>query len=116
MKKLIYLSSCDTCRRIMKETGTEGFELYDLKDNPIDEETVDNLHEKTGSFETLFNKRAQKFRTEGLNQQPLSEAQYRNLILKKYTFLKRPIYIIDDEVFLGNSKKNVAHIKTKLSE
>lgn len=38
MKKIYYLSTCDTCKKIMKETGISaatGFELQDIKTQPV---------------------------------------------------------------------------------
>jgi arsenate reductase len=37
------------------------------------------------------------------------------LILDEYTFLKRPVIIIDQEIFIGNSKKSVEALKEKLN-
>ena len=34
--------------------------------------------------------------------------KFKNLILEHYTFLKRPILINDDQIFVGNSKSVVA--------
>lgn len=116
MKKIFYLSTCDTCKRIMNETGTDGFELQDIKKQHIDAGTLDMLAEKEGSYEALFNKRAQKFRADGLNQQKLEEPAWRKLILNEYTFLKRPVYIIGEDVFVGNSKKIVEAIQARLNE
>ena len=88
MKKILFLSSCDTCKRIMNETGTDGFETQDIKAHHIDESTLDMLKEHVGSYEALFNKRAVKYRTDGLNKKALSEQEWRDLILQEYTFLK----------------------------
>ena len=38
----------------------------------------------------------------------LKEVDFKNLILEHYTFLKRPVLINDDQVFIGNSRKIVA--------
>jgi arsenate reductase len=35
--------------------------------------------------------------------------------LDEYTFLKRPVFIVDNEIFIGNSKSVVAALKLKLS-
>ena len=37
----------------------------------------------------------------------LSEADIRQLIIDEYTFLKRPVLVLDDQIFIGNSKKVV---------
>jgi hypothetical protein len=39
----------------------------------------------------------------------------RQLIIDEYTFLKRPVLIIDHAIFIGNSKKVVLEAKEKLS-
>ncbi|MFK8264835.1 arsenate reductase family protein [Capnocytophaga canimorsus] len=35
----------------------------------------------------------------------------KNLILEHYTFLNRPVIVIDNEVFVGNAAKTVASAK-----
>lgn len=67
-----------------------------------------------GSYEALFSRRAMKYRSMGLDKQDLSEQDYRRLILEEYTFLKRPVILIDSEIYVGNSKKVVAAAKSKL--
>lgn len=111
MKKLYYLSTCSTCRRIMKEVGAgEEFILQDLKTNPITAEQLDGIKELTGSYLSIFNKQACKYRELSLHNQELSEKRIRELILEEYTFLKRPIFIIDNKIFVGNSKKVVSEL------
>lgn len=116
VKKIYYLATCSTCARIMKETGTEGFELQDIKTQPMQAEDVDFMKAHAGSYEALFSRRSMKFREWGLKDKPLGEDDYRKLILEEYTFLKRPVYIIGDDVFVGNTKATVEAIKTRLSE
>lgn len=66
------------------------------------------MKELAGSYEALFSRRAMKFRSMGLHEQNLEETDYRRLILEEYTFLKRPVLLLDDQIFVGNSKKVVA--------
>lgn len=109
MKKIYYLSSCDTCQRILKEINPgKDVELQDIKAQNIDVATLDWIKEKVGSYEALFSKRAIKYRSLGLNEMSLTEADYRKYLLEEYTFLKRPFMINGDEVFIGNAKKDVA--------
>ena len=108
MKKIYHLSTCSTCQRIIHEINPgEEVVLQDIKVENIDENTLDWVKEKVGSYEALFSKRAMKFRAMGLHEQPLSEADYRRLMLEEYTFLKRPFCINGDQVFIGNAKKEV---------
>lgn len=109
MKKIYHLSSCNTCQRIIKEINPSAdVELQDIKKENIDEQTLDLIKEKVGSYEAMFSKRAMKYRSMGLNEMTLSEADYKKYMLEEYTFLKRPFIINEEEIFVGNSKKVVA--------
>ncbi|HNP21410.1 MAG TPA: ArsC/Spx/MgsR family protein [Panacibacter sp.] len=67
-----------------------------------------------GSYETLFSRRALKYRAMGLHEKELTEKDYRDLILDEYTFLKRPVAIIDNKIFIGNTNAVVAALKEAL--
>jgi arsenate reductase len=105
MKKIFYLKSCSTNRRILKEINpSDDVVFQNIKEENIDEKTLDLLKEKVGSYEALFSKKAMKYRSLGLNTMSLSESDYKRFMLQEYTFLKRPFMINGDEVFIGNSK------------
>ena len=109
MKKIFHLKSCSTNQQILKKINPgEDVELQNIKEQNIDEKTLDFLKEKVGSYEALFSKKAMKYRSMGLNEMLLTEADYRKYILEEYTFLKRPFMINGNEVFIGNSKSVVA--------
>lgn len=108
MKRFYYLSSCDTCQKILKVLNLPSdVELIDIKQTNIDAKALDWLKEKVGSYEALFSKRAMKFRSQGLHEMTLTEADYRKYMLEEYTFLKRPFVIYDENYWIGNSKKEV---------
>lgn len=112
MNKIYHLGSCSTCQRILKELQpSSNFEIQDIKHNPITESELDFLKEKAGSYEKLFSKRAQLYKQRNLKEQSLTESDYKNLILEHYTFLNRPVIVIDNEVFVGNAAKTVASAK-----
>jgi arsenate reductase (glutaredoxin) len=115
MKKIYHLSSCSTCQKILKEVnpGNE-VELIDIKQHNITAEDLDFCKERTGSYEALFSKRAMKFRSLGFHEMELSGNDYRKYILEEYTFLKRPVAIIGNEIYAGNSKKVVESLKEAL--
>ena len=50
----------------------------------------------------------------GLHEREVSEVEMRQLIIDEYTFLKRPVLIVDNTIFIGNAKKNVDAAKEKL--
>lgn len=89
----------------------DGVELQDIKAEAITEKQLEKMRELAGSYEALFSKRARLYRQKGLHEKELSEADFKNLILEHYTFLKRPVILVDDEIFIGNSKKTVAAAK-----
>ncbi len=115
MKKLYHLSTCDTCQRIIKELQPlDGFELQDIKTDAMTASQVEAMKNLAGSYEALFSKRARLYRQQGLNEKELSEADYKKLILEHYTFLKRPVIFVDDQIFIGNSKKVVEAAKAAI--
>lgn len=115
MKKIYHLSSCSTCQRIIKELNLDdNFQYQDIKTEKITPEQLDEMATMSGSYESLFSRRALKYKALGLKDKTLTEDDYRNYILAEYTFLKRPVIIIDDKIFVGNSKKVVAAAQAEL--
>lgn len=115
--KIYYLSSCSTCLRIMNELGLdEKFEKQDIKKENINEADLDFFAKQIGSYEALFSKRAMKYKSMGLKEKNLSEQDFKQLMLEEYTFLKRPFIFIDGQAFVGNTKKTVESIKSKLNQ
>lgn len=112
MKKIYHLSTCDTCKRILKELQPlDGFELQDIKTEAITDTQLEELKNLSGSFGSLFSKRARLYKERGLATQKLTEEDFKNLILEHYTFLKRPVVVFDAKIFVGNSKKVVETAK-----
>ena len=108
MKKIYYLSTCSTCVLIIKELNLgNDFEYQDIKSTKITEAQLNQMFKLSGSFESLFSRKAIKYKTLGLAEKNLTESDYKKLILEEYTFLKRPVIIIDDFIFVGNAKNTV---------
>jgi arsenate reductase len=108
MKKLYYLSSCSTCKRIVQKWGLpREFAMQDVKSNPLTLEDLGQMHERSGSYESLFSRRAKLFQERQLGAEDLDEARYKSLLLEHYTFLKRPVLIWEDQIFIGSSKATV---------
>jgi arsenate reductase len=108
MKKIYHLGTCDTCRKIIKSLpSTEGFELRDIKKEPMTEAEVDHLKDMAGSYEALFSRKATLYKERGLKDKQLSEADIKDLIMEHYTFLSRPVIVMGDKVFVGNSPKTI---------
>lgn len=112
MKKIYYLSTCDTCKRILKDLEPlEGFHLQDIKTEPITTSQLKEMRDLASDYESLFSKRARLYKERGLAQKNLSEEDFKKLILEHYTFLKRPVILSHDRIFIGNSKKVVEAAK-----
>jgi len=115
VKKIYYLSTCDTCKRIIKELDLPSdFILQDIKNEAISLNQLEEMHQLSGSYESLFSKRARLYKERDLKNQLLTESSYKDLIIEHYTFLKRPVIVIDNTIFIGNSKKVVAAAKQAL--
>ncbi len=108
------MQTCDTCRRILKEINTDGFERQEIKANNITVAQLDEMYKLSGSYEDLFNKRAKLYKAMDLKNQTLSELDYKQYLLDEYTFLKRPVFIVEEEIFIGNSKKVIEKLKEKI--
>ncbi len=115
-KKIYYLSTCTTCDRIMKDLKIKkyNFEIQDIKTEQITSAQLDEMKKMSGSYEVLFSRIALKFRAWKLNELQLTEKDYRKYILEEYTFLKRPVFIINDKIFIGNSPKNLEAVEKEL--
>lgn len=111
MKKIYYLKTCDTCKRILKSINLDGFELQEIKTSPVSVSQLDHMVSLSGNYESLFSRRAKKYKQMDLKNQELIEKDYRQLLLDEYTFLKRPVIIINTEIFIGNSPKTIASLK-----
>ena len=115
MKKVFHLSTCQTCRRILEDLDPgETCVRQDVKKQPISPAELDALAGKAGSYEALFNRQSQQYKALNLKERQLSEADYRQLILDHYTFLKRPLFVLDGQLYAGNSPKTVAAAKAHL--
>ena len=68
MKKVYFLQTCDTCRRILKEVNIEGFERQEIKANPVTVSQLEEMYSFSNSYEALFNKRAKKYKAMDLER------------------------------------------------
>ena len=90
--------------------------MQDIKFEKITPAQLDAMKAKTGSYESLFSRRALKYKERGLKDKKLSESDYRDLILEEYTFLKRPVVFVNDKIFVGSEKKTVENLKAVLKK
>lgn len=114
MRKVYFLKTCDTCSRILASVNLEGFEQQEIKGNPVTENQLEEMYRLSKSYEALFNKRARLYHANDLKNKIATESDYKKYILEEYTFLKRPVFIIDQDIFIGNSKKEIARLIAKI--
>lgn len=88
--------------------------MQDIKTEKITPAQLEEMKSLTGSYESLFSRRALKYKEWGLKDKQLTEKDYRQYILDEYTFLKRPVVIIGKKIFVGSEKKNIAALKATL--
>lgn len=115
MKKAYYLQNCTTCNRILSDLKWNN-EAQEIRSEKITSDQLEQMSKLAGSYEALFSKRAIKYKSMGLKEKVLLEDDYKRLILEEDTFLKRPVFIIDDEIFIGNSKSVIDSLKQKLND
>lgn len=115
MRKIYYLQTCDTCRRILKQFDFSNFEKQEIKTQPMTVKQLDELQKLAGSYEALFSRRAKKYKEMGLKDEALTEQDYRHYILNDYTFLRRPVIVDGDQIFIGNDKKNLEELAVHLA-
>jgi arsenate reductase len=118
VKKIYHLGTCTTSQAIIKETAIDkkGFEMQDIKFEKITPGQLDEMKKMIGSYEALFSRRALKYKALGLKNKKLEEKDYRKYILEEYTFLKRPVVIVNDQIFAGSERKTVEALKKTLKQ
>ena len=103
--------------RIIKELNLPpAFVFQDIKEQPIKVSQLEEMYQLAGSFEALFSKRAKLYKEMDLKNQSLKDADFRHYILDHYTFLKRPVIIIDNQIFIGNSQKTIKAAKSEIEK
>jgi arsenate reductase len=116
MNKIYYLASCDTCRKIIKSLPkNNNLVFHDIKQDPITTEELEAMRQLSGSYEALFSKKAQLYKSMDLKNKALTEDDYKKYILEHYTFLSRPVFIINNKIYIGNSQQNMLQVMKVLS-
>ena len=116
MNKIYNLTTYGTRRRVLSLLRTDEVTLINLREVNINEGDLDLMKKQMGSYEALFNKRAQKLKLMTEDEKPKKDSDYKKLILSEYTFLKRPAAIIDGKVYAGNDKATVEQLVAVLGK
>ena len=74
MKKIYFLSTCNTCKRIITELNLgDEYVKQDIKTEAITLAQLEEMRSMTDSYATLFSKRSRKYRAMDLHDNPPSE-------------------------------------------
>ncbi|MGL6038307.1 ArsC/Spx/MgsR family protein [Soonwooa sp.] len=111
MKKVFYLKTCGTCKKIMAEFDLSDWELREIKSAPVTKEELTEMYNLTKSYEALFSKKSTQIKAREIDIKTLGEKDFKDLILDHYSFLKRPVFITEKDIFAGSDKKNLENLK-----
>lgn len=89
--------------------------FHDIKQDPITVAELEEMHSLSGSYEALFSKKAQLYKSMDLKNKSLTEDDFKKYLLEHYTFLSRPVFIINDQIYIGNSQQNIIQVLKALS-
>ena len=77
MKKVFYLSTCDSNKRILKELNLSSkFIKQDIKTEPISKKELERLYEFTNSYEELVNKRSRLYIKRKLKSEKIKRSRF----------------------------------------
>ena len=114
MKKVYFLKTCSTCKRIMSEFDLTDFEQREIKSKAVSVEELQEMYDLSNSYEALFSKKSTQIKERNIEVKSLQEEDFKKLILEDYRFLKRPVFIINQEIFIGSNKKNIELLRERL--
>jgi arsenate reductase len=60
----------------------------DIKQDPLTAEELEEMYQLSGSYEALFSKKAQLYKSMNLKDKSLTEEDYKKYILEHYTFFE----------------------------
>lgn len=95
----------------MAPYNLEDWQLREIKSQPIIEEELEAMHQLTGSYEALFSRKSSQIKQRGIEVNTLKESDYKALLLDHYTFLKRPVFLTENHIFIGNDKANLEKLE-----
>lgn len=117
MNAIYYLSTCSTCKRIIHDLKIgDKFIFREIKSEPLTLNELEKLKDLAGSYEKIFSKIAMKYRIWGLNEKNLTEEDFKQYILEEYTFIKRPLIIVDNKIFIGSSRPSITAAREAINK
>lgn len=110
MKKVFYLKTCGTNKKIMAPLDLAEWTLREIKSQPITEDELEAMYKLSGSYESLFSKKSTQIKAREIDVKSLKEEDFKALLLDHYSFLKRPVFVADKTIFIGNEKANIENL------
>ena len=106
MTKIYCYSKCTTCKKALKwlDDNKITYTVIDIKEDHPDEETLRQLHKKSGlPLKRFFNTSGQLYREMELSKKlpDMSEDEMFKLLASDGMLVKRPLLITDDKVLTG---------------
>ena len=98
----------------MSEFDLSNFEQREIKSKAVSEEELQEMYALSNSYEALFSKKSTQIKERNIEVKSLQEEDFKKLILEDYRFLKRPVFIMNQEIFIGSDKKNIELLREKL--
>ncbi|MEZ5305799.1 MAG: arsenate reductase family protein [Pyrinomonadaceae bacterium] len=110
MRKLdiYWLPHCSTCKKAVAFLESKGVEFNfkrDIKEEKLSRKEIERLASFAGGADSIFSRRAIKYRTMKLNERELSEKEMIRLMADEYTFIKRPLVVDGAKVVAGYSER-----------
>ncbi|MDQ6786180.1 MAG: arsenate reductase family protein [Acidobacteriota bacterium] len=103
-----WLPDCATCqkaKRFLERHSVAITRFRDIKEEPLSRAEVECLAQILGGASELFSRRAVKYREMKLSEREVSEQEMLDLMAGEYTFLKRPLLVIDGKAIAGFFEK-----------
>jgi arsenate reductase-like glutaredoxin family protein len=98
----------------MTEFDLSDFEQREIKAKAVTEEELQEMYDLSNSYEALFSKKSTQIKERNIDVKSLQEEDFKKLILEDYRFLKRPVFINNQEIFIGSDKKNIELLRERL--
>jgi arsenate reductase len=106
---LYWLPNCSTCQKAARWLDRRSVKVTtfrDIKEEPLNRAEIETLVKMLGGPADLFSKRAIKYREMKLNEREVPPAEMLDLMTDEYTFLKRPIMVINGQATAGFFEKS----------
>ncbi len=100
----------------MADKDLTDWSFREIKSEPVTEKELAEMYRLTNSYEALFSRKSTQIKARNIDVKSLKENDFKKLLLDHYSFLKRPVFITDDQIFVGNEKANLEKLTEYFSK